>query len=767
MGGDIVLSSGSVIDVSNQVFTSLREKILLREEYTLQSVFHTQDKKEAAAATVRAVDDLFPLYGEVQVSGTSTFSLTPGLMYAEPLFLSRLGVSVGDSVYIGTSSFMIAGVLVKEPDAVSVGVQFAPKVIITKADFLKTGIDVNQSRASHKVLIRFKDTSISQEDIDLIASYAKANKIRFDDASNGPNNFVRGLSSVTKFASIVLAIALCLVAVNIVANLTYVISRFKKSIALLKTFGATTRQIQGIYIVLLSILGLIAGGIGAYLGSLVANALLPQMSVYVGREIHAANSFVIAIAGVVSGGIISLVSALPFFKQLSDITPKELLLNGNLFKRSKGVANQLLYIPIPVLLGLMLYELSKDAMLTLYSIGALIILFSLFVVGSYAILSYIYRKRDLFSFELKTIVASLYSRGMETAIVSASIMTAFLGIFIVSAVEANITKNIEQNVSGSAPALYLVDITKSQLETVRSIGGPTFREYPIIRGRLLAINDKDMTTSENRGITREFNMTYRNALIDGETITQGIWHGTSQATSSVSFDAEFAEEVGGVSIGDTVTVFIQGLTVKATVTSIRETNRSNGTPFFYMVFSPDLLSRFPATYFATVNESEVGVAVIEREIGILYPNIIPIQTKSILETVTSLIKTILLVVKVIGVPSIILGLLLVFVMTGQSLYERKGDILVLRAFGLDRGRAAKLFMIEVGSLILLSALVSYALAHGIAYLLNVYVFSFSSFVFAGMPLTITALIFFVSMLTAYVIASRLSKDSLKKLLAEK
>jgi putative ABC transport system permease protein len=262
-------------------------------------------------------------------------------------------------------------------------------------------------------------------------------------------------------------------------------------------------------------------------------------------------------------------------------------------------------------------------------------------------------------------------------------------------------------------------------------------------------------------------MTYRNALIDGETITQGIWHGTSQATSSVSFDAEFAEEVGGVSIGDTVTVFIQGLTVKATVTSIRETNRSNGTPFFYMVFSPDLLSRFPATYFATVNESEVGVAAIEREVGILYPNIIPIQTKSILETVTSLIKTILLVVKVIGVPSIILGLLLVFVMTGQSLYERKGDILVLRAFGLDRGRAAKLFMIEVGSLILLSALVSYALAHGIAYLLNVYVFSFSSFVFAGMPLIITTLIFFVSMLTAYVIASRLSKDSLKKLLAEK
>ena len=76
--------------------------------------------------------------------------------------------------------------------------------------------------------------------------FAKDNKLRFDDARDGPNNLVRGLSSVQDFAGIVLAIALFLVAVNIGANLTYILARFKNTIALLKTFGATTLQIQEI-----------------------------------------------------------------------------------------------------------------------------------------------------------------------------------------------------------------------------------------------------------------------------------------------------------------------------------------------------------------------------------------------------------------------------------------------------------------------------------------------------------------------------------------
>ncbi len=346
-------------------------------------------------------------------------------------------------------------------------------------------------------------------------------------------------------------------------------------------------------------------------------------------------------------------------------------------------------------------------------------------------------------------------------------MTALSGVFIVAAIEENIVHNIQQTITKSAPALYLVDITPSQLEEVKKIAGPTFIEYPVVRGRLLSINDRDLTQSSDRGITREFNMTYRNTLIRGESVATGVWHGDSEAQGAVSFEQSFGEEVGGVAIGDTVTVFVQGLTVQARVTSIHEADKSQGTPFFFMVFSPDVLEDFPTTYFGTVEGGTETEKDIETQLGAKFPNIIPIQTSKILETVNTILGTIVLVVKSIGIPSIILGLMLVLVMTGQSLYERKGDVLVLRVFGMKTSTIAILFCAEAGALILIATGISYGIAHVIAYLLNTYLFSFSLFTFAVMPLYTSVGILFVTVLFSYYIAFILVKTPLKKLLAEK
>lgn len=60
-------------------------------------------------------------------------------------------------------------------------------------------------------------------------------------------------------------------------------------------------------------------------------------------------------------------------------------------------------------------------------------------------------------------------------------MTAFFGVSVVSVIGDTIVANIESNISEKAPALYLVDITTSQLPKVREIAGSSFQEYPIIR----------------------------------------------------------------------------------------------------------------------------------------------------------------------------------------------------------------------------------------------------------------------------------------------
>lgn len=769
IGGDIVINGPYVIDTKNDYFTNLKnEGHIIISESDVQAVFRNKSGSSTLAASIRAVEDSFPLYGRINLEKNTPLILGGNKLYAEKLFLERLGVTVGDSVYIGNTSFSVAGIITSLPDAVSLGISFSPRVLIAKDNLLTSGIDFSQSRVSYKVLIKESETQpLTNETIASIKAYAKEHKLRFDDARDGPNNLVRGLSSVEDFGGIILAIALFLVAVNIGANLTYILSRFKKTIALLKTYGATTTQIWAIYSIILGSIGLLAGFLGSFIGIQIANRLLPLLSTYVEGSIPPTSSLLISLLGALSGSVLIIVSAVPFFNSLKNITPKELLASTSSSTSRTSAFGFFSYLPLPIVLGMLLFLISKNILLTAYSVLGLVSIFVFFMFISYSVISILYTYRIKFSFIFSSIISFLRWRGLETVITSASIMTALSGVFIVSAIEQNIIHNIQGTISKSAPSMYLVDITTSQLPKVQELAGKTFTEYPIIRGRLLQVNERDLTTSTDRGVTREFNMTYRNNLIDGETVTTGIWHGVSGATTSVSIEKSFAEQIGGVMLGDTITVFIQGLEVRATVTSIHEADKSRGTPYFYMVFSPDVLQTFPASYFGTVEGTPEEIRSIRNNIGGLFPNIIPIETGSVLKIVNSLLDTVILVVQVIGIPSIILGLMLVLVMTGQSLYERKGDVLVLRVFGLKKKMITFLFVTEAGVLICIATGISYIIAHVIAYMLNIYLFSFKLFSFAVTPILIGFGILVITTVFSYYVANRIVKTPLKELLAEK
>lgn len=770
VGGDVILSSPLPIDLSDQVFKSLLDEgHATSVEYQVQAVFKNAKSTSTAAASIRAVDANFPLYGKVEtVPGSFSVKGNNNTIYAEKAFLDRLGVQVGESVELGEAVYVVAGSIEKEPDGISVGTSFTPRVIMSVADFQKSKIDLSQSRSTYKFSVRHKeDGMFEKQQIDALREYAKENKIRFDDSSDGPNNLIRGLSSVTSFIGILFAVVLFLVVINTIANLSYILSKFKKSIAILKSLGATSIQIRMVYSVLLGTVGFLAGTVGSFLGAFFANTVLPILSQYIQADIPGGNLFVLSLSGGIIGLCIMISASLPFFQSLRTISPKYLLMRTSEVSGKKIASMFLFYLPIPALMIVFLFAISKNIQLALYSVILLVAVFALFSFVSYLVLRFAYATRQRYSFTAQSILSSLKWRGVETVIISASIMTAFLGIFIVSAVEKNIVANLSQSISQTAPSLYMVDIQKSQLERVRQISGPTFKEFATIRGRLLFVNDRDMTLSDNPGITREINMTYADTLLTTEKVVQGQWHGDTGAKRSVSVDASFAEELGGVEVGDTIEVFIQGIRIRAEVTSLRETQRSSGTPFFFLVFSPDLLEGFPASYFATVSATPEEVQRVEGALGLEFPNIIPIQTLKILNTVNGILENVILVVTILGVPSIILGLLLIIIMTGQSLYERKSDVLLLRAFGYEKKRIIQLFILETLSLVALASVMSYGIASLAAYALNVYVFDFSIFAFTEIPLYVSLATILIVSVFAYAVSSSIVRGSLKTLLAER
>lgn len=106
-------------------------------------------------------------------------------------------------------------------------------------------------------------------------------------------------------------------------------------------------------------------------------------------------------------------------------------------------------------------------------------------------------------------------------------------------------------------------------------------------------------------------------------------------------------------------------------------------------------------------------------------------------------------------------------MTLQSLYERKSDVLVLRAFGTGKNALFTLFIIELTSIIVLASVLSYALSHLVSYLLNISIFDFKTFILSTSPLSLYLGVFVCVFVFAWLIARTLVNTPLRKLLAEK
>ncbi|MEN9551756.1 MAG: hypothetical protein RI935_133 [Candidatus Parcubacteria bacterium] len=768
VGGDAVISSPYPINKNTPLLISLKEKgITTLDSRSFQGVFSTKTGT-TSQAEIRAVGDEYPLYGKVLLRDDVNFSYESSSLYAEGLFLERLGVSVGDVVSFAGKDFIIRGEILKEPDSIATGISFAPKVIVFLDDIATITAPLSESRTRYRMLFKGDENLFTASDRANLKAYATENKLRFDDATDGPNSLLEGFSSLEDFIAILLAVALFLVVINIGANLSYLLAKYRKTIALLKIHGATENMVRNTFLFLLGIVGVFGGLCGSLLGVYGGKyALLYVQELYTINVIQEGEVYVVLLGGLF-GLVFIVLSALPFLRLVSQVKPKELLLNTVSLKQSLSLRKVLLYVPIPLFVSAVLYGVSNNLLIA--SLGVIVcgVIFLLFMMIVYGVLYMLYSIRGRLSFLLRSIISFLYLRKAETLVSSSAIMTAFLLVFLVLAVEKNIETNLRQNIATTAPSLYLIDITKSQLQEIKSFVGETFKEYPIVRGRLLFVDERDILKEDNRELRREFNLTYRDTLIEGEKVTEGIFGDNKGGTViPVSLDKDFAREIGGATLGSTIVLFIQGIELRATVTSIREVDSRSGIPFFYFVFPKSVLEKYPATFFGTAEVSVEKRRSIESYIATNFPNIIPIVTSSLIAIVTETVETVVQVVTLLSIPSVALGLFLIIVMIFQNMYERRSDVLILRAFGMSRRRVTLLFVIEGSFLVLLSGFISYAVAHMLAYILNVTLFSFTLFSFATAPFIVVIAVLVCVLVIATLLAYSLAKSSLKTLLNEK
>ena len=269
-------------------------------------------------------------------------------------------------------------------------------------------------------------------------------------------------------------------------------------------------------------------------------------------------------------------------------------------------------------------------------------------------------------------------------------MTAML---LVTSVRGELITAWQSKLPANAPNQFALGIdahdTAEFRQTLADAGINIDALYPVIRGRLTAINGESVVTAVTKdkepnleALNRELNLTISDTLPLGNELLEGEWANPSSAPWPVSIESKLAEKLG-VSLGDRLMFTLAEGDVEATVSSLRKVDWDSFQPNFYMVFPPAALADFPATFLTAFHvpsgNRDVLNTLLQRfpTVVLIDVDAIMTQVRKLLDDVSRAIEFVLLFVLSAGVL-----VLLACIAAGQD--QRRQEAALLRALGASR-----------------------------------------------------------------------------------
>ena len=132
----------------------------MSEIASMRAMGRTLDGGRRSLIELKAVDPVYPLYGEVALSPAQSLAAAlenrGGAFGAavDPAILTRLGLEIGDSIKVGNAVFQLRAAIEREPDAAAGGLGLGPRVMISAAALAETGLIQPGSLVTYRYRVR-------------------------------------------------------------------------------------------------------------------------------------------------------------------------------------------------------------------------------------------------------------------------------------------------------------------------------------------------------------------------------------------------------------------------------------------------------------------------------------------------------------------------------------------------------------------------------------------------------------------------------------
>jgi putative ABC transport system permease protein len=711
---------------------------------TLRSMARIDDGTGQALVQIKAVDNAYPLYGAVQFEngqGSLADIRRPGAVAVERGLLDELGLKLGDSFQIGSSTVKIAAVLAKEPDRLAIGLSLGPRVLMSLDTLNKTGLAQPGSLIDWRYRIKEGARPVTK------ASLSKAlpdTGFRVRDRHDPSPGVNQSIDRLRDFLTLVGLTALLTGGIGVANSVSAFIERKRRIIAAYKALGASggliTRSFL-IQVLIVAALGIAIGLVtGTFLPFIIASFYSASLPVQLDFGFYPAPLLLAASYGL----LIALIFILWPLGRARQIRAAELLREevGGMrrWPPRAFIAGSVVSAVVLVTMAVTLSQQPKIAAYALAAVAATFAIFAALGYGFQRLARMLPRPRRP---ELALALGNIGGPAALTRTVTVSLGAGLTLLTTIGLTDASMTSELKTQLPAKAPSHFFVGINKTDFKGFAALvaakaPGSELNSAPMLRGKIVSLkgvpaaqikppDEAQWVLNGDRGLTFSDTPPAESKIVEGKWWPKGY-----AGEPLVSFEADLGRALG-LKLGDSVTVNVLGRNVTAKIANFRTVQWSSLNINFVMIFSPNTLEAAPYNILATLSwphSEPQREADVVRAVAAAYPTVTAVRVRDALETVNRLVNQVFTAIRVASGLTLLSGVLVLAGALSTVRARRVYEAVILKTLGATRRRILYAHIAEYLILGLATAFVAAGAGTIVAWVLMTHIID--------MPLTLSA-----------------------------
>ena len=746
LGGDAVVVSDKP---TAENFQKKAQALGLKTNATLSfpSMARADDAQggETKLVALKAVSEGYPLRGQMSLQNAQSVGdannqassrLTrdvpqPGQAWVDPALLEVLNLQKGDAIWLGDKSFQISELIEREPDRGAAFMNFAPRVMIHQSDVPATGLIQPASRISYRMAVSGDEAQVNVQQF-LKWARAEVDKpevrgVQIESMESGRPEMRQTLDRAEKFLNLValLAALLCAVAVALAAR-TFA-SKHLDACALLRVLGQSQKTLSVAYAFEFLTAGMVASLLGVVLGYGIHHAFIWLLAGLVDAQLPP-SSVEPALLGLGMGLTLLLAFGLPPVLQLAKVPAMRVIRRdmGGLQPASVGV----LLTGLFGFAGALLWA-SRDMKLGLMTVGGFAVATLLFAGATWLALKLLRKwvPTDTTPRWLLLATRQVMARPVYAVVQVSALSVGLLALVLLVLLRTDLISSWRKATPVNAPDRFVINVQPDQTQAFQAAlklaGVKGYDWYPMIRGRLVAINGKAVSPLDytddraKRLVDREFNLSARAAKPEHNPVVQGQWkEGESDA---VSVEIGIAKTLG-LKMGDRLRFDVGGVISEGRITSLRKVDWGSMRANFFVIYPVDNLPDVPLSYMAAFKTPDVPT--FERNLLQQFPNVTSVDLRATLTQIQNVLDQVIRAVEFLFAFTLMAGLLVLTAAVTSTREERKREFAIMRALGATGRLLSQVQTAELMGVGLLAGFLASLVAELVGWGLARFVFEF-------------------------------------------